>query len=103
MVASMSTIQTLPAPLVSPPEISDDRWRRERSAFQRLLPQLLNESAGKYVAIHAGQVVACGDNKVDVAQQAYSQCGYVPIYVGHVSTEPQMRVRIPTPRTGVRL
>lgn len=98
----MSTIQTLPAPLVPAPKISDDRWRRERSAFQQLLPQLLNESPGKFVAIHGGQVVACGDNKIEVAQQAYSQCGYIPIYVGHVSTEPQKPVRIPTPRSAVR-
>ncbi len=98
----MSTIQTLPAPLVPAPKISDERWHRERSAFQQLLPQLLKESSGKFVAIYAGQVVACGDNKIEVAQQAYSQCGYVPIYVGHVSTELQSYLRMPTPRPAAR-
>ena len=98
----MSTFQTLPAPLVPAPKISDDQWRRERSVFQQLLPQLLTESPGKFVAIHAGRVVACGDNKIEVARQAYSQCGYVPIYVGLVSSEPQKPIRIPTPRSAVR-
>ena len=98
----MSTFQTLPAPLVPAPKISDDQWRRERSTFQQLLPKLLTESPGKFVAIHAGQVVACGNNKIEVARQAYSQCGYVPIYVGHVSTEPQTYLRIPTPRHAAR-
>ena len=98
----MSTFQTLPAPLVPAPKISDDQWRRERSTFQQLLPKLLTESPGKFVAIHAGQVVACGNNKIEVARQAYSQCGYVPIYVGLVSSEPQKLVRIPTPRSAVR-
>ena len=94
----MSTIQTMPAPVVSLPANSNERWRRERLAFQQLLPRLLEDSAGKFVAIHEGQVVVCGDDKISVAQQAYSLCGYVPIYVGHVSAEPQMLIRIPTPR-----
>lgn len=99
----MSATQTLPAPVVSPPLAADERWRQERSAFQRLLPKLLEDSAGQFVAIHNGQVVARGDNKIGVAQQAYSRCGYVPIYVGQVTTSPPPVVRIPTPRSAARL
>lgn len=99
----MSTIQTLPAPVISTTASSDNRWRRERSAFQQLLPRLLEDSAGKFVAIHDGQVVAYGDDKIEVAQRAYSQCGYAPIYVGHVVAEPTTPIRIATPRSAARL
>ncbi len=94
----MSAIETLPAPEVSPPVVSDERWRRERTAFAKLLPELLATSAGEFVAIHNEQVVTKGKNKIQVARQAYAQCGYVPIYVGHVVDELPSDVRIPTPR-----
>ncbi|MBC7815395.1 MAG: hypothetical protein IAG10_00685 [Planctomycetaceae bacterium] len=99
----MNIIETLPAPDVSPPIVSDERWFRERSAFLKLLPSLLTTSAGEFVAIHNERVVAKGDDKIRVARQAYAQCGYVPIYVGHVVDEPPPLVRIPTPRFAVRL
>ena len=98
----MSVLETLPAPDVSPPMMSDERWRRERAAFVKLLPSLLSTAAGQFVAIHDEQVVAKGTDKITVAQQAYSQCGYVPIYVGHVIDEPLPIARIPTPRSAVR-
>ena len=99
----MNVIETLPAPDVSPPAMSDERWQHERSAFLKLLPSLLTTSAGGFVAIHNAQVVAIGDDKISVARQAYALCGYVPIYVGHVVEEPPSLVRIPTPRSAVRL
>lgn len=99
----MSVTETLPAPAVLPPFAADERWRQERAAFQRLLPKLLEDSVGQFVAIHNGQVVARGADKIEVAQQAYSQCGYVPIYVGLVTTSPPPVVRIPTPRAAARL
>lgn len=98
----MSAIETLPAPNVSMPIVSDERWLRERSAFQKLLPGLLATSAGQFVAIHNGRVVASGGDKIRAAQQAYAQCGYVPIYVGHVVDKPLPISRIPTPRSAAR-
>lgn len=98
----MGTIQTLPAPDVAPLATSNEQWRHDRAEFQRLLPRLLKDSAGKFVAVHDGQIVACGDDKIVVAQQAYSQCGYVPIYVGHVVAEPPSPIRMPTPRSVAR-
>lgn len=99
----MNVIETLPAPDVSHPSVSDERWHRERSAFLKLLPSLLKTSAGDFVAIHNEQVVAKGDDKISVAREAYALCGYVPIYVGHVVDEQSPLVRIPTPRSVVRL
>lgn len=98
----MNTIETLPPPEVSPLVVSDERWNRERQAFRRLLPNLLTTSAGQFAAVHDGQVVVMGDNKIAVARQAYAQCGYVPIFVGHVVEEPLPIVRIPTPRSAAR-
>ena len=98
----MNTVETLPAPEVSPLVVSDERWNRERLAFRRLLPNLLTTSAGQFVAVHDEQVVVVGDDKIRVATQAYAQCGYVPIYVGHVVAPPPPVARIPTPRNAVR-
>jgi hypothetical protein len=92
---AMSTTETLPAPEFSG---SDDPWRQEQRAFHRLLPELLRTHSGQFVAIHGGQVVGSGDDKLEVARQAYARCGYVPIFVSRVSDAPARPVRIPSPR-----
>ncbi len=92
----MSQVATLPAPcLPAPPE---DKWRREQRAFMQLLPELLRTHRGQYVAIHEGQVVESGTDKLAVAGQAYARFGYVPIYVSFVIEQPAPSVRIPKPR-----
>jgi len=92
----MSQLIPLPAPeLPRPPE---DKWRCEQRAFRRLLSSLLSSHRGQYVAIHQGQVVACGTDKLAVANEAYSRFGYVPIYVSQVTDEPFPPIRLPSPR-----
>ena len=92
----MSSLDILPAPaLPVPPE---DKWRRERRAFHRLLPELLKNHQGQYVAIHDGQAVESGTEKLEVAGRAYARFGYVPIFVSLVTDQPLAPIRIPTPR-----
>ncbi|HMF38773.1 MAG TPA: hypothetical protein VKF17_19195 [Isosphaeraceae bacterium] len=52
----------------------------------------------QYVAIHEGQVVESGSDKLEVARRAYSRFGYVPIFVSRVTDEPIAPVRVPSPR-----
>src|SRR5262245_44355072 len=84
--------------LISPPP-PDGKWRREQQAFRRLLPELLRTHQGQYVAIHEGEVVESGPDKLAVAERAYARFGYVPINVTLVSAEPTAPVRVPSPKT----
>jgi hypothetical protein len=94
----MDESEILPAPVINVAQRNDDKWERERSAFHRLLPNLLTTSQGKYVAIHDGSVVETGDSSADTAQRAYARFGYVPIFIGLVSDQGPRIVRIPSPR-----
>jgi hypothetical protein len=76
-----------------PPPAPPTKFERERSAFLRLLPDLLKTHHGKYVAIHEERVVGEGDDKVEVALATYRQFGYVEIYVGLVTNHPEEPVR----------
>jgi hypothetical protein len=92
----MSQLDVLPAPVL--PEPPEDKWRREQQAFRRRLPELLPTYRNKYVAVHNGEVVESGDDKLAVAGRAYARFGYVPIYVGLVTDQPPPLSRIPSPR-----
>jgi hypothetical protein len=83
---------------LKPPAARDGKWEREYRAFLKLRASLMPTFGGKFVAVHDGQVVGSGDDQIAVALGAYSKCGYVPIYVGLVSDEPQPSVRVPLPR-----
>ena len=93
----MNQIDTIPAPVL--PNVPEDKWHSEKRAFHRLLPSLLNSHKGEYVAIHEGKVVESGKDKLEVAGRAYARFGYVPIFVGLVTDEPQPLLRIPSPRS----
>lgn len=82
-----------PKPSPAPPE-----FLREVEAFERLKPILLSqeEYCGRAVAIHQGQVVAVGDDKMEVLAEAWEEFGEVPIYVEWVEPETPRRVRIPS-------
>lgn len=73
------------------------KLERERSAFLRLLPNLLSTHRGQYVAVHDEQVVDSGGSRLDVASRVWQRIGYVDIYVGLVSDDPE-----PISRSGVR-
>jgi hypothetical protein len=80
---------TLPAPAIDHAVTSRSKWEREYEAFRRLLPQLLATHRGRYAAIHAGQVVGAGDDKLALALQVLAKIGNVAIHVGLVSEAPE--------------
>jgi hypothetical protein len=94
----MNPTDMLPAPVLPIP--LEDKWRREQYAFRRLLPGLLATHQGQYVAIHEGQVVESGDDKLVVARRAYARFGYIPIFVSLVTEGPIAPIRIPSFRFG---
>lgn len=50
------------------------------------------------MAVHEEKVVDCGEEEIALGLRVYAEFGYVPIYVGCVSDEPQPVVRIPSSR-----
>jgi len=68
----------------------------ERAAFYEMKDALLDTYAGQYVAVRNGHVVDSGSDPVDLAMRVYARFGYVPIYVGLVSEEPEV-VEFPSP------
>jgi hypothetical protein len=88
---------SLPAPVVDLWPAPRTKWEREYQAFQRLVPQLLEVHRGQYVAIHQGQVVDSGAEKLTVALRVLAKIGNVPIHVGLVSEDHE-----PVSRSGVR-
>lgn len=77
-------------------------FQREKQAFERLKPELLKTHRGQYVVIREGKLVLFGNNKTELAKQAYSQFGYGPLYIGLVEEGPEV-VHMPTPRVSRRM
>ena len=75
-----------------PGEPSDDKaaFEREKAAFERLLPQLLQQYPGKCVAIVNEQVVEVGDDKLDVVERVYQRLGQVTMYAQWVTEHPRV-------------
>jgi hypothetical protein len=93
----MSDTITLPAPNVQNAMPPRTKWEQEFQAFRRLFPDLLTTYHGHYVAMHEGQVVESGDDKLAVALRVLAKIGNVPIHVGFVGEEPEL-----VARSGVR-
>jgi hypothetical protein len=64
--------------------------KQEHAAFVRMLPELLKQYPGQAVAIHKGQVVAVGDDKMDLWSQVRQELGPVPVYVQTVEYPPRV-------------
>jgi hypothetical protein len=88
------TQMALPAPAVLPP-VATTKWQRERIAFSRLKPELLETYRGEYVAIHEGQVVDHGPDDVALALRFFAKYGNVPVHIGLVTDSPEAAERIP--------
>lgn len=86
--------QKTPAPPQREQQIED--FEAEIAHFERLKPQLLQQYPERYVAIYQGEVVAVGDQKMDVWAAAAEALGNVPFYVGQVTEKGLRRVRTPS-------
>lgn len=91
----MSETTILPAPVLNLTPQPVTKWEREYQAFQRLLPELLKSHRGKYVAIHDGQVIESGDDRLEVIFRALEKAGGVSIHVDLVAEQPPPPIRIP--------
>jgi hypothetical protein len=69
-------------------------FEREVAAFERLKPELLKTYKGRVVAIHQGQVVAVGDDRMAVLDTVLEKLGPVPCYIEWVEEETPRRVRM---------
>jgi hypothetical protein len=67
---------------------------QEVAAFERLKPQLLQQYAGRVVAIYQGSVVGVGDDVLAVHNAVIEKYGPVHCYVEWVEKETPRRVRI---------
>jgi len=94
----MKKTELLATPGATAPLPAQGKWEQEFRAFVRFRPSLLRAHRNKYVAVHQGKVVDSGEDKVALGLRVYAKFGYVPIYVGHVSTKPARVVRMPSPR-----
>ena len=97
MSTTVSQTATLPTAVVELPAPPQTKWQCEYAAFRRLLPQLLTTQRGQYVAIHDGQVVDSGADKLVLALRVLAKVGNMAIHVGLVTDEPP-----PIARSGVR-
>jgi len=101
VLLSMPDYQALhPELKLAPPKedrsVSAGFWR-EMKAFEKLKPKLLKqpEYCGRVVAIHQGQVVAVGDDDMEVLGLVWDKFGDVPCYIEKV--QPELRTaRIPS-------
>ena len=58
-------------PLQKPRDLSEDDFKREWTAFERLLPELLYKYQGWFVAICNGKVVDKDKNKSTLAKRVW--------------------------------
>ena len=64
-------------------------------AFSRLLPELLSQYRGRYVALHEGAVLAIGDTEVEALNLAYSRQPEALVLVRKVTDQPEPIERLP--------
>ena len=80
-----------------------DTWRQgqlqrlepNRTAFQRLLPELLKTHKGQFVAIHNGEMVDADTDNRELAKRIYARKLF-PVYIQLVSKQPRV-IELPSP------
>jgi hypothetical protein len=86
LVATSPSLKLTETHILPPKEFSKSFiiFQREKRTFERLKPQLLKTHRGQYVVIRGEKAVMFGDNKTELAKQAYEKFGYGPLYIGLV-------------------
>ena len=63
---------------------------QEIASFERMQTELSRRYGDQYVAIHQGEVVAHGANRLALVDQVYAQFGEVPCFIERANaTEPR--------------
>jgi len=81
------------------PQRQLDGLQAERTAFQRLLPELLATHRGQFVAIQDGRVIGADASESALARRTLLQADK-PVYIQEVRAEPRV-YELPSPE-GVR-
>lgn len=85
-----------PAAQLVPAEIEPGRaasprmqaWERERTTFARIERRLRRRYLGRWVGIHAGRVVADGDDPEELARRLFRRLGSKAFFIGRVGAPP---------------
>lgn len=85
-------------PKVFPSRPTNPELAAEFDAFERMLPELMKQYAGKYVALHNGEVVVAGATRTDALTVAHQQQPNRLVYVRLVTDQPQPIERITSRR-----
>lgn len=85
-------------PKVFPTRPTDPALAAEFDAFERTLPDLMAQYAGKYVALRGGAVVAVGASRTDVLTAAHQAQPGGLVYTRLVTDQPQPLERITSRR-----
>ena len=85
-------------PKVFPSRPTHPQLAAEFDAFERMLPELLKQYAGKYVALRGGKVVAVADSEVGALTAAREQRPGELAYARLVTDQPQPIPRITSRR-----
>jgi len=94
-VGKVTVSVSMPSP-ADPPYLAhaSAKFQRERATYYRLLPELLKTHLGKVVAIHDERIIAVGDERRPVLDEATRIAGYVDLFVHRVvEVEPVERLR----------
>jgi hypothetical protein len=85
-------------PKVFPSRPTNPQLAAEFDAFEAKLPELMKQYAGKYVALHGGEVVAVANSEVGALTTAYEQAPGRLVYARLVTDQPQPIPRITSRR-----
>lgn len=77
------------------------RLEPNRTAFQRLLPELLKTHGNQYVAIYQGRLIDADPNRAALVRRIRAQ-GCRPVYIQKVTPEPRI-VELPSPEEAKRV
>jgi len=72
------------------------KFEREREAYLRLKPQLLQTYRGQFVAIHEGKVADMDQDNHELVKRIIERYGNEPVYIQLVAEEPRT-FEIPSP------
>jgi hypothetical protein len=81
-------------------EIGLKKMRHETVAFQQMLPDLLNQYDGEYVAVHQGEVI---DHDVDLRAlhlRVFEALGHAAVLLKKVAAQPEQDLVFRSPRLG---
>lgn len=67
---------------------------KEKEAYEKIRPELLQKCKGKWVALCNGQVIVQGDEFGEVVKRAYEVAGGEVFYITKVGEEQRVEHRI---------